>query len=76
MGPPYYTEGQRVFSEYGSKTFSHDDLIRLSESARKWANTGCRVVNAWVGDTQLINVSLGYPDEVTESAGRIRDLVF
>ena len=44
MDPPYYTEGQRVFREYGPKTFSHDDLIRLSHSARKWANRGCRVV--------------------------------
>ncbi|MQQ09495.1 Dam family site-specific DNA-(adenine-N6)-methyltransferase [Epibacterium sp. SM1979] len=44
MDPPYYTEGQRVFREYGPKTFSHDDLIRLSDSARKWANRGCRVV--------------------------------
>lgn len=44
MDPPYYTEGQRVFREYGPKTFSHEDLIRLSGLARKWANKGSRVV--------------------------------
>ncbi len=44
MDPPYYTAGQRVFREYGPKTFSHDDLIRLSNVARKWANNGNKVI--------------------------------
>lgn len=44
MDPPYYTAGQRVFREYGPKTFSHVDLIRLSKTARKLANLRNKVV--------------------------------
>lgn len=44
MDPPYYTAGQRVFREYGPKTFEHDDLIRLDVVARFWADKGNRIV--------------------------------
>lgn len=42
-----------------------------------WFFGHCRgVKGAHVGETQLINVSLGYPDEVLDPAARIRDLIF
>jgi len=55
------------------------DLSALIQKHRpeRWFFGHCHgAKNAHVGDTQLINVSLGYPDEVTDPADRIRDLVF
>lgn len=55
------------------------DLTKLILKYRpaRWFFGHCHgVKNARVGDTQLINVSLGYPDEVPDPANRIRDLIF
>lgn len=52
------------------------DLIRRHEPDR-WFFGHCHGVrNGAVGKTQLLNVSLGYPEEVTDPADRIRGLIF
>ncbi len=51
------------------------DLI-LKYRPSRWFFGHCHgVKNARVGDTQLINVSLGYPNEVPDPAVRIRELI-
>ncbi|WP_195819932.1 metallophosphoesterase [Roseobacter sp. MH60115] len=51
--------------------------IILKHRPERWFFGHCHGVrNSSVGDTQLINVSLGYPDEIVDPAARIRDLIF
>lgn len=55
------------------------DLTALMEkhNPARWYFGHCHdAQNAKVGDTQLVNVSLGYPDEVVDPAARIRGLIF
>ena len=51
----------------------HREIISISSSNDR---ASWREANAKVGNTQLINVSLGYPEEVADPAACIRDLIF
>lgn len=67
---------------------NHDDNIAaacasdlseliLKHRPERWFFGHCHGVrNSIVGNTQLINVSLGYSDEIADPAARIRDLIF
>ncbi|MDW3224911.1 MAG: hypothetical protein R8G34_18840 [Paracoccaceae bacterium] len=48
----------------------------LKHRPERWLFGHCHgAKNTRVGETKLINVSLGYPDEVADPADRIRDLI-
>lgn len=52
------------------------ELILRHQPARWFFGHSHTARNGRVGETQLINVSLGYPDEVLDPAARIKDLIF
>ena len=51
-------------------------LLEKHNPARWYFGHSHDAQNAKVGNSQLINVSLGYPEEVADPAARIRDLIF
>lgn len=66
------------FSDGVAAAYASDlSALILKHRPERWFFGHCHgAKNARVGETQLINVSLGYPDEVVDPADRIRDLVF
>ena len=66
------------FSDEIAAAYASDlSALILKYRPERWFFGHCYgVKNARVGGTQLINVSLGYPDEVADPADRIQDLTF
>lgn len=65
--------GESLAAAYASDLSA---LIETHRPERWYFGHSHDAQNAKFGDTQLINVSLGYPDEVVDPAARIRDLFF